>query len=198
MRILLFLSLILFTQCATAQKEVMKPIELPYQQIPDYPESYSATTVAARLFDGLGFRYYWATEGLRAEDLEYKASETSRTTMETLKHIHGLSRTALNAIKIVPNEGSNEELSFEELRQVTLLNIEEASKMLIASDPAEMENFKIIFKRGDSQSEFPFWNNINGPIADAIWHVGQVVSNRRASGNPFNGKASVFSGKVRE
>lgn len=39
---------------------------------------------------------------------------------------------------------------------------------------------------------------LNGPIADALWHVGQVVSFRRSSGNPFNSKVSVFSGKVRE
>ena len=144
------------------------------------------------------FRYYWATEGLREEDLNYKASESSRTTMETLQHIYSLSRTAVNAIKKVPNERKKEELTYEELRQATLLNIAEASKMLLESTPSDMENFKIIFKRGDSQTEYPFWNNINGPIADAIWHVGQVVSNRRASGNPFNGKASVFSGKLRE
>ena len=29
-----------------------------YYQIPDYPESYTAEAVAARLIDGLGFRYY--------------------------------------------------------------------------------------------------------------------------------------------
>ena len=37
-----------------------------------------------------------------------------------------------------------------------------------------------------------------GPIADALWHVGQVVTFRRSSGNPFNSKASVFTGKVRQ
>ena len=42
------------------------------------------------------------------------------------------------------------------------------------------------------------WNQINGPIADALWHCGQVVSFRRASGNPYNSKASLFTGKLRE
>ena len=41
----------------------------PYYEIPDYPEKYNQGTVVARMIDGLGFRYYWATEGLRAEDL---------------------------------------------------------------------------------------------------------------------------------
>jgi hypothetical protein len=48
------------------------------------------------------------------------------------------------------------------------------------------------------ENEFPFWNQLNGPIADALWHCGQVISFRRSSGNPYNSKASVFSGKVRE
>jgi hypothetical protein len=43
---------------------------------------------------------------------------------------------------------------------------------------------------------FPFWNAINGPLSDAIWHTGQIASNRRASGNPFNSKAQVFLGKL--
>ncbi|MEL6923399.1 MAG: hypothetical protein AAFO94_05065 [Bacteroidota bacterium] len=176
----------------------MKPVELPYRQIPEYPVQYSATTVAARLLDGLGFRYYWATEGLREQDLSHKASETSRSTAETIDHILGLSQMTLNSLKQIPNTGGGEDLSFEEKRQATLLNIKEASELLKAATDADMENYKIIFERGDSRSEFPFWNNLNGPIADALWHVGQIVSNRRASGNPLNGKVSVFSGRVRE
>ena len=35
--------------------------------------------------------------------------------------------------------------------------------------------------------EYPFWSLLNGPIADMIWHVGQVVTFRRSLGNPFNG-----------
>ena len=43
--------------------------KLPYYEIPDYPETYTAGSVAARMLDGLGFRYYWATEGLNEDDL---------------------------------------------------------------------------------------------------------------------------------
>jgi hypothetical protein len=39
---------------------------------------------------------------------------------------------------------------------------------------------------------------VGEPISDALWHCGQVVSLRRASGNPFSSKVSVFTGKVRE
>ena len=49
-----------------------------------------------------------------------------------------------------------------------------------------------------NRSEFPLWNLINGPIQDAVWHSGQVVAFRRASGNPINSKISVFNGKVND
>ena len=42
------------------------------------------------MVDGLGFRYFWATEGLTEKDLAYRPSEGARTTMETLEHISGL------------------------------------------------------------------------------------------------------------
>lgn len=71
--------------------------QLPYYQIPDYPEEYNQGTVTARLVDGLGFRYYWATEGLREEDLQFKPSEEARTTRETIDHLYGLSRVIVNS-----------------------------------------------------------------------------------------------------
>ena len=172
---------------------------LPYYQIPDYPKKYTNMTVAARMVDGLGFRYYWATEGLREEDLAYKPSSEGRTTRQTIEHIYSLSRTIINAAKGQANEGQLDmEISFEEMRKKTLMNIKNASDILKKSKKKDMKKMKAIFKRKDRTSEYPFWNMINGPIADAIWHVGQVVSFRRSSGNPFNSKASMFRGRLRE
>ena len=170
---------------------------MPYYEIPDAPDHYSAGTVVSRLIDGLGFRYYWATEGLRTEDLAYRPSAEARTSRETLEHIYGLCNMVLNSALKQPN--SNEDISsltFEELRRRTLENLAKASGVFRNND--DISDFKIIFKRGEETSEIPFWNQLNGPIADALWHVGQVVSMRRSSGNPFNSKASVFSGKVRQ
>jgi len=77
-----------------------------------------------------------------------------------------------------------------------LENFKKASEILLKS--TDLLEYKIVFKSEKGSTEYPFWNNINGPIADAIWHTGQVVLLRRASGNPFNSKVSVFNGKVRE
>jgi hypothetical protein len=170
---------------------------LPYYELPEYSKSYTAGTVAARMVDGLGFRYYWATEGLREEDLAYKPSTDGRSTGETIDHIYGLCRVIVNSTLKKPNGGNQEEeLTFAEKRKKTLEYIKTAADILRQSD--DLSEFKIIFQRGENISEFPFWNQLNGPIEDAVWHCGQVVLLRRASGNPYNSKASVFSGKVRD
>ena len=85
-------------------KETVSNPELPYYQIPPYPETYNSGTVAARIVDGLGFRYYWATEGLRDKDLKFKPTEEARTSRETLDHIYGLSRLIVNAASRKANE----------------------------------------------------------------------------------------------
>ncbi|MDX1476912.1 MAG: hypothetical protein R3301_04370 [Saprospiraceae bacterium] len=174
-------------------------MKLPYEQIPDHPDVYRAGTIAARMVDGLGFRYYWATEGLRDEDLSYKPSAEGRTTMETLDHIYGLTRTLRNAVERKVNDSADPrpQLDFAAMRKATLENIQVAADILRQSSDEDFDSFEIVFKRGERTSEFPFWNMLNGPLADALWHTGQVVLLRRASGNPFPSGVSVFSGRKR-
>ena len=167
-----------------------------YYQIPDTPATYTASTVAARLVDGVGFRYYWATEGLTEKDLQFKPSEEARTSFETLEHIKGLTDVLLNAVNKRPTISGVEQkkLSFAELREATLKNIQTASEILKNSS-ANLEDFDMIFQRPNGSSEFPFWNLVNGPISDALWHIGQVVTFRRSSGNPLPQGVNVLQGK---
>lgn len=162
--------------------------KLPYYEIPEAAETYTAGTSISRMIDGLGFRYYWATEGLRPEDLAYKPSESGRTSEETIEHLYGLSNFILSAIiedfKLV----NGKKMTFDDKRKHTLLNFKTASDIIRKTD--DISKF--------DNNKYPFWNIINGPIADALWHCGQVVMLRRATGNPFNSKVSVFSGKLRE
>ena len=171
---------------------------LPYYEIPAAPEHYTPGGVVSRMIDGLGFRYYWATEGLTEEDLTYRPGETNRTIGETVDHIYGLSNVILNAALKKPNErreDSSKPSGYIEIRKATLKNIEKASALMLASD--SLEGHKAIFVRESGTSEFPFWNMINGPIEDAVWHCGQVVSLRRAAGNPMPSGVSVFQGTKR-
>ncbi|MFT4760417.1 MAG: hypothetical protein ACI9XO_003298 [Paraglaciecola sp.] len=195
-----FFFFLISINCTFAQNETTKKMSpLPYHQIPETPTEFTPENVAARMIDGLGYRYYWATESLREEDLTYQASEDSRTTAEVLEHLYSLSKTIVNGSKNAPNNrpAESEELTWEQKRAKTLENFKMASDILKESK-ANLEEMNIIFQRGENKSEFPYWNMLNGPIADAIWHAGQIVAFRRASGNPVNPKMNVFSGKTKE
>lgn len=174
--------------CFSATLMAQDKDTLPYYEIPEAAESYTAGTAVSRMIDGLGFRYYWATDGLRPEDLAYKPSDSSRTSKETIEHLYGLSNFILGSVikDFEPVEGQN--MTFDEKRKQTLLNFKTASDIVKSTD--DLSKF--------DNDRFPFWNLINGPIADALWHCGQVVMMRRASGNPFNSKVSVFRGKLRD
>lgn len=162
--------------------------KLPFHEIEAYPETYSSNLLVARMVDGLGFRYYWATEGLRAIDLAYKPSESGRTTKETINHLYGLSKFIRNSVLEKDKDPNKFIEDFETMRRQTLLNLKAVSDALKNSE----ETFKF------EETQVPFWNIINGPISDALWHCGQVVMLRRASGNPFNSKVSVFRGKLKQ
>lgn len=167
--------------------------KLPYYELPAYSETFTAGTVAARMVDGLGFRFYWATKDLTAKDLAYKIDNDTRITEETIDHIFNLSYILLNAT--LQEERSKKELSTlsaEAKRVQTLLNLKEASDLLKVSD--DISKFTLNF----GANKIPFWNNINGPIADCIWHCGQIASFRRLSGNPIYSGINHFTGKVED
>ena len=185
MRLFLFSLLVTFSMNAQDN-------QLPYYEIPEAPESFTAGSVTSRMIDGLGFRYYWVTEGLSEKDLAFKPSESGQSSLEVVQHIHALSEMILQAAKEEVSDFTTEEKTygFDEMRKLTLLNFQEASKLFKALET--LENNKVIFKSSRGTREFPFWNLVNGPIADAIWHCGQVVSYRRSSGNPYNSKACLL------
>jgi hypothetical protein len=170
---------------------------LPYAKIPHAPDHYSGGAVVSRLLDGLGFRYYWATEGLRPSDLGFRPSEKARSGRETLAHIYEMSIIIANVAEGKPNlPGQDKNLPFEEMRKATLENLKRASTILAGYSDRDMENLKVVFQDKKQTYQFPFWNLINGPMSDCLWHVGQLVSFRRSSGNPFSDKVDVFLGTI--
>ena len=197
--LILFFSVIIYHDMIAQDDSAMKDkVDLPYRQIPDYPDSYTAENVAARVIDGLGYRYFWATEGLTEKDLEYRPGNDGRSTGETIDHIYGLTFTIVNASLNKANVFPREELdlTFEQKRRLTLNNIQKASQVLKESKANTIDNLKI--KSSGSTNEHPYWNMLNGLIMDAVYHTGQVVTFRRSSGNPINPKVNVFIGKTSE
>ncbi len=171
---------------------------LPYASIPEAPQEYTAGAVIARMVDGLGFRYYWATEGLTDNELDYAPGNEGRTIRQTLTHLYGLSEVIANSAKKEATDRTKKtpDMTFEETRKATLMNFKTASELFLKTD--DLGGLPVIFQRANGESEFPFWNNINGPIEDAVWHAGQIVVLRRSAGNPINPKVNVFLGKLNE
>ncbi len=167
--------------------------ELPYREVPKYSDEFTAGTVAARMIDGLGFRYYWASEGLTENDLSFKPNDEARSSGQTIDHILDLSYMIVNSALKKNNERVDKSgMTYEEKRSQTLINLKTAADILRESE--DISQYKIIF----GANEVPFWNQINGPIADAIWHCGQLATLRRSSGNPINSKVSFFNGTVKD
>lgn len=196
MRSVLFFSVLLFCIHSSAQDANVSASY--YEEIPPTPTEYTPGAIVSRMIDGLGFRYYWATQGLTEVDLSYKPSPDARTLTETLNHIYGLSRTIVNSAQQQPTDFTQEqvEMSDQEKRLATLENFRLASTLFLGSK--DISTHAIKFIRENGSTEFPFWNHINGPIEDAVWHAGQVVVLRRASGNPMNPKVNVFLGKLND
>lgn len=167
----------------------------PFKSIAKTENTFNSGNLVARMVEGLGFRYYWATEGLRPKDLELAPAGGGRSSMQTISHIYGLSRFLLSALeKEVFDAGNTENMTFAQIRTETLKNYEKAVKILKSSRDSDFKDYNIKFANG---GQLPFWNAINGPIADAIYHTGQIVMMRRMSGNPINPNISVLSGKER-
>ncbi len=172
---------------------------LPYHSIPAYPDSYTPGTVVARMIDGLGYRYFWATSGLTDQNLGYRPVEGSRSVLELIRHIHGLSETILNAALKQANDRSNAKeppKEFALLRLQTLKNFKTASELMAKS--TDLREHPLIFIRKKERQEYPFWHQINGPIEDAVWHCGQLATLRRANGNPLPPGVNVFTGQTKK
>lgn len=186
------LSVLLLCLTTTAIMISQTKTNLPYFELPEASKNFTAGTVAAKQIDALGFRFYHATDGLTQQDLEFKPDDDAKTSSETIKHIYELSKIVLNSTLKQDNIKSQTVLDFKQLRTQTLLNLKQAADILRSSD--DISQYVIIF--GDNT--IPFWNNINGPISDSIWHCGQIASFRRMSGNPINPKLNHFNGTVKK
>ena len=192
----LFIAPLVLLSCVTyAQAD-----SLPYADIGAYPASYTPGSVVSRMIDALGFRYYWATEGLREEDLAHRPTPDARSAYETVEHIYGLSEMIVNAPRgdtmVRPEDWSA--LTFPELRARTLQRLRAASQLFAGLNEADLQGLKVMFSYGGNYSEFPLWNLVNGPVADAIYHTGQLITLRRETGNPSDPRVNVFTGKLRE
>ena len=171
-----------------------------FKDISEYPNEINNGNIISRMINGLGYRYYWATEKLKENDLRYRPSKDAYSTKETMVHIFTLSKTVYNTTLSKINERPDIDIpsDYESIRNVTLQFLEKASKNFSNLNSEELDQMKIKFNRGGTIKSFPIWNLLNGPIADAIYHTGQIVSFRRTTGNPIDSSVNVFMGSYKQ
>jgi hypothetical protein len=144
-----------------------------YKELPPYPNRPSASNMIVRALDGLGFRLYWALDGLEEKDFEYRLCEGAKSIFEIVRHIWGL----VNWIHInfYSKESSRPKKIIDQGKHALQL-IHRLRNEFLNMDDDDLEKVKLEHGK--------YWNLINAPIADALSHVGQVNILRRAVGKP--------------
>jgi hypothetical protein len=153
-----------------------------FHRIPPCPDSISGTTVLVRLLDGLGFRFRWSTEGLSDNDYGFRPAPDCMSIGELVRHVWGLVNWVCLSMGIDEYKRGDDIVL---IRGSVLKMIYALREALGSMSDEDM--------RGITIEGRPFWHIINGPISDALTHVGQINSFRRLAGNPTP-KANVFVG----
>jgi hypothetical protein len=153
-----------------------------FNRIPPYPDSISGTTTLVRLLDGLGFRFRWSTEGLSEDDYGFRPAPDCMSIGELVDHVWGLVNWVSQSMGVVGFRRGDDIA----LTRGSVLEMVHALREALSS--MSDEDLKEITIRGK-----PFWHIINGPLSDALTHVGQINSFRRLAGNPTP-MANVFTG----
>ena len=188
-----------FSLCLLFTSMLMAQESTTFNAIPDAPDEAVSGNVIARMIQGLGYRYHWATKDLREEDLAYRPSDAAASTYETLAHIYGLCEIIANAAALKPSKRPSTTVpqSYLSLRQATLAQLTQAEQLFLEKTADEVGQIEVVFERNGELYTYPVWNLLNGPLADAIYHTGQIVSFRRTSGNPIQKGVNVFLGKTK-
>ena len=163
-----------------------------YDSLPEAPSEISAANILMRMVDGLGFRYAYATNGLTQDFFDYSCCESSMSGGQLMKHIYQLSFWIGTTLKIELKYDKTIE-TVDGYRNATLAIIEKISDRISGITNKELQETQLYLKRTDTH--YSFWFLINGPIADALTHVGQILTWRRMAGNPIE-RISPLSGKL--
>jgi hypothetical protein len=159
-------------------------------QITSAPEKLVGASVFARILDGLAFRYYWATEGLRDEDFDFRPGPESMSMHELLKHVLHLAHMVKQCVFDAAHRDPIETDDPRQLREQTLECLRLVRQQLDRLSDETLANYGVLKSDG---SKFPVWFILNGPLSDALTHVGQINAWRRLNGNP-QARVNVFAG----
>ena len=148
----------------------------------DYPSDTDATPnqIIKRMIQGLGFRFFHATNNLRPNDYSFSPSDETMTASALCTHLVQLSKMIA---RLLGCELNLQETDNDEGRRRLCLKYLEQVCVYLDQEPSALADHE------------QFWNCFNGPLADALTHVGQLNSWRRLNGNPL-GSVNFFSGQA--
>ena len=158
-------------------------MENRYHSIPATPDEITAVNIICRMLAGMGFRFYWATEELTEEIYAFQPCDGAWSIGETVEHIWDI----LNWIyRAIDPAGKAKPGGIKQLREGALELIAILEETFSKMDNEELAAIQLLKQ--------PFWLIINGPLSDALTHIGQIATLRRIVGspvpdsNPFEGK----------
>ena len=160
----------------------MTPDATPFDTLAAPQDPTHGLEALARLLEGLGFRLRWACEGLTEEDCAETPIPGTWSIGEQIAHVVVLVRFGRRALEEgqAPWEGEdpayNHPLGYmhalEEISQTIGLLRKYPERLSTATLSAGPEHL------------FPAAYLVNGPWADALTHVGQIIVLRKAIGKP--------------
>ncbi|WP_166962366.1 hypothetical protein [Yeosuana marina] len=142
--------------------------QLPYSKTVKYNKK-SEGKVIAKMLDDLGYKYYWVTDSLMNDELNSNF-HTGKLPRLLLKDVYVISENIINSISNKQKQSKLKKvnISFNEIRKNTLLNLKEASNILINNKEALL---------------FLNWNDFLSSIAYAHAYCDQIILFRNAHGN---------------
>lgn len=158
-----------------------KITQLPYNKNLKYPNKITAGIVMAKMVDELGYKYYWATDSLFNDESKYTFNSNNLARI-LLKGVYQMSENIINYTleNNIKPEPKLEEMSYEDFRKITLLNLKEASSILIKNaETTLLLNWA------------PFMNY----IAYSNAYCDQIILFRENNGNPFKPKNDLIGQK---
>lgn len=154
------------------------------------PTEFNGVGVFIRLIDSIQLRYTLAVTELREEDKNFRATPESMSMLELQKHISALIMWSAKSVGATLESTTIPETFDERVIYINEL-CRQLKDHLLTMDDEALSKVSIYLKRADTH--YSVWYLINGPLSDAIHHIGQMVSWRRISGNPVP-RLSPFTG----
>ena len=145
-----------------------------FRSVRQYPDKEDANGIVMRLIDGLGYRFYWATEGLKTDDYTFSPGSGCQTIGELVGHVWGLVNWIhMHVCPEAPSLSRPEDI--QDRRDHIFDILYQIRTAVHRMDSPGLLQLTI---EGN-----PFWHIINGPLSDALTHTGQITAFRRLNGN---------------